>query len=75
MCRDCISVGGRVKETSLSASPAGRLSKAFCSEDFSRGVDELRVGFEGERLSCGFIGDPSFRFFGRPRSMMEPADS
>lgn len=54
----------------VAGKPEGRCSKAFCSS--------IVAGSEGERLDTeGLLGEPSTRFFGLPRSMIEepPSDS
>jgi len=51
--------------------PEGRCSKAFCSS-------MMAVVVEGERFEIEYLmGEPSVRFLGRPRSMIEepPSDS
>jgi len=65
-----ISDEGRRVDAEVAGMPDGRCSKALCSSE-TLAVDGDRLDFEGSR----FIGEPSGRFLGRPRSMMEDAPS
>jgi hypothetical protein len=68
--RASTSEAGRMDEAEVGGCPEGRCSKAFCSS--------MVLELEGEGLATEcLMGEPSERFLGRPRSMIDvpPSDS